>query len=220
MEYSFLFLIVGTMAIGCGVTFYVNKQLNDNAQVRNSLGITGAQAAREMLAYYGIYEVPIKAGGQQQDYFDPRSNAITLSPKSYNATSINALATACHEAGHACQYAQGYTPMKIRGAIIPAANACSNLWVFVLLIGIAMNVIPVIWVAIGLYAAVVLFQLVTLPVEFNASSRALQYMSTIGLPQSDIAKSAGVLRACAMTYVGAALISILQLLYLVGVRSK
>lgn len=216
MDYSYLALIVVTLAIGLGAQAYVSSKLNKYSTVPNSLGITGAQAAQQMLSYYGITDVSIRPGGAGQDFFDPRNNSITLSPEAYGATSITSLATACHEVGHACQYAFGYTPMKIRGAIVPVANVASNAWIFLLLIGIFLNMAGLVWAAIIMYAVVVLFQLATLPVEFDASRRAMAYMQSISLPQSEQKGSFDVLRACALTYLAAALTSILQLLWLLG----
>ena len=120
--------------------------------------------------------------------------------------------------GHACQYAQGYAPMKIRGALVPVVNLASNAWIFLLMLGIFMQITQLTTLAIVMYAAVVIFQLVTLPVEFNASQRAMAYMNTTGLPQAEQTGSFNVLRACALTYVAAALTSILQLLWLLGQR--
>lgn len=216
MDYSYLALIVVTLAIGLGAQAYVKGKLTKYSTVQNSRGITGAQAGQQMLAYYGITGVVIKPGGAGQDFFDPRTNSITLSPEAYGTTSITALATACHEVGHACQYAFDYTPMKIRHAIVPVANAASNAWIFLLMIGIFMNLVGLVWAAIIMYAVVVLFQLATLPVEFNASRRAMAYMQSIGLPQGEQKGSFDVLRACALTYLAAALTSILQLLWLLG----
>lgn len=216
MDYSYLALIVVTLAIGLGAQAYVNAKLSKYSTVPNSLGITGAQAAQQMLGYYGITGVAIKPGAHGEDFFDPRSNSITLSPEAFNATSITSLATACHEVGHACQYAFDYTPMKIRSAIVPVANVASNAWIFLLLIGIFLNMVGLVWAAIIMYAVVVVFQIATLPVEFNASRRAMAYMQSIGLPQAEQKGSFDVLRACALTYLAAALTSILQLLWLLG----
>lgn len=213
---GYLLLIVVTLVIGLGATAYVNGRLKKYSHVPNSLGITGAQAAQQMLSYYGIGTVSVHRGGEGQDFFDPRTNSVTLSPESFDGRSVTALATACHEVGHACQYAQDYTPMKVRGAIVPAVNLASNAWIFLLMLGIFMNIAGLTTLAIVMYAVVVLFQLVTLPVEFNASRRAMVYMDTIGLPQSEQRGSFDVLRACALTYVAAALTSILQLLWLLG----
>lgn len=215
-DYSYLMLIVVTLIIGFGAQGYVNHKLNKYQNVPISNGLTGAQCAMQMLEYYGIDNVVVQPGGPGQDFFDPRTNSVTLSPEAYNGRSVTATATACHEVGHACQYAADYTPMKVRSAIVPAANAASNLWIFLLMIGIFMNMLGLIWAAIIMYAVVVLFQLVTLPVELNASRRAMAYMGSIGLPASEQKGSFDVLRACAFTYLAAALTSILQLLWLLG----
>ncbi len=213
---SYLMLIIVTLIIGMGATGYVNSQLSKYSRRGVSNGLTGAEAARQMLAYYGISNVAVQCGGKGQDFFDPRTNSITLSPEAYHGSSITATATACHEVGHACQYAEGYEPMKIRGSLVPVVNFASNAWMFLLLIGIAMQLMQLQTLAIIMYACVVLFQVVTLPVEFNASRRAMTYMDTIALPQEEQKGAFSVLRACALTYVAAALTSILQLLWLLG----
>ena len=217
---GYLLLILVTVAIGLGAQAYVNSQLRKYSAVGISNGLTGAQCAAQMLGYYGISSVSIHPGAEGQDFFDPRTNSVTLSPGAYQGRSITATATACHEVGHACQYASGYTPMKIRGAIVPVANVASNLWVFLLIIGIMMNLAGLTLAAIIMYAVVVLFQLVTLPVEFNASRRAMAYMGQIGLPAAERDGAWRVLRACALTYVAAALTSVLQLLWLLGQRRE
>jgi len=216
MTYSYALLVVVTLIIGLAAQGYVNNRLKKYSQVPNSSRLTGAHTASWMLAFYGITNVEIRRGGPGQDFFDPRSNSVTLSPEAYDSTSVTATATACHEVGHACQYAFGYTPMKVRGAIVPVANMASNAWIFLLMIGIFMNLAGLVNLAIIMYAAVVLFQLVTLPVEFNASQRAMAYMGSIGLPAPEQKGAFDVLRACAFTYVAAALTSILQLLWLLG----
>ena len=213
---SYLLLIAVTLVIGLGATWYVNSQLKKYTKVPISNGLTGADAASRMLAFYGISGVEVRRGGHGQDFFDPRSNTVTLSPEAYDGRSITATATACHEVGHAYQYAEGYAPMKIRGVIVPAVNLASNAWIFLLMLGIIMNIAQLTTLAVIMYAVVVVFQLVTLPVEFNASSRAMTYMNTIGLPQAEQGGAYAVLRACALTYVAAALTSILQLLWLLG----
>ena len=213
---SYLLLIAVTLVIGLGATWYVNSQLKKYTKVPISNGLTGADAARRMLAFYGISGVEVRRGGHGQDFFDPRSNTVTLSPEAYDGRSITATATACHEVGHAYQYAQGYAPMKIRGALVPVVNLASNAWIFLLLLGVFLQMAQLTMLAIVMYAAVVVFQLVTLPVEFDASRRAMVYMGSTGLPQSEQAGSFSVLRACALTYVAAALTSILQLLWLLN----
>ena len=220
MSYGYVSLVLVTLLIGCGATWWVNSRLRKYSRVPTATGLTGAQATQRMLEYYGIYNVSIRRGREGDDYFDPKTNSITLGPDAYDARTVTAIATACHEVGHACQYAEGYTPMKIRGAIVPVANIASNAWIFILILGIILNWAGLVNFAIILYAAVVLFELVTLPVEFNASNRALTYMSTTGLPASEQAGAKSVLQACALTYVASALTSILQLLWLIGQRDN
>jgi len=215
---SYWFLIIITLAIGMGASGYVKSQLTKYSKVRSSSGLTGAQAAERMLRANGVVGVQVKRGNEGQDHFDPRTNSIALSPSVYDQSTVTAYATACHEVGHACQFAQGYAPLKWRTALWPLANAASNLWMFVLLAGIFLYMNQLIDVAIVMYAAVVLFQLVTLPVEFNASHRAMDYMKSIAMPEGEVAGSFSVLRACALTYVAAALASLLQLVYLLGLR--
>ena len=219
MSMSYLMLIILTLIIGVGAQAWVNGALRKYSKRPIASGKTGAQAAHEMLRYYGL-DIPVQMGGEGQDFFDPRTNSITLSPSSYHESNITALATACHECGHACQYAQNYFPMRFRSALVPVVNTCSNIWVVILIAGIALNLAGLTWLAIGLYAMSVVFALVTLPVEFNASNRAIAYMDSIGLAQKEIRGSKSVLRACAFTYVAAMLSSLLQLLYLIGTQDR
>jgi hypothetical protein len=215
---GYYLVIIVTLVIGGAATAYVNSQLKKYSKVPSSSGITGAQAAELMLRNQGVSGVKVYCGKEGQDHFDPRSNTISLSPSVYNYASVTAYATACHEVGHACQFAEGYAPLKVRSAIVPAVNLASNGWVFVLIAGIVLNSLGLVNLAIVLYAVVVLFQIVTLPVEFNASHRAMDYMKSIGLPQGEVAGSFSVLRACALTYVAAALASVLQLVWLLSQR--
>lgn len=217
---SYMTFIILTLAIGGIATWRVNSALKKYSKVSSSRGVTGAEMAHMMLSAHGVPGVRVYCGAEGQDHFDPRSNSISLSPSVYNGRSITAVATACHEVGHACQFAQGYVPMKIRGALVPAVNLASNAWIFLLMIGIFLYINEFITLAIVMYAAVVLFQLVTLPVEFDASKRAMNYLSYSGGAQAELSGSSKVLRACAFTYVAAALTSILQLLWLLGQRQE
>ena len=212
-------LIIVTLLLGLGASGYVNSQLKTYSKVPSTSGLTGAQAAERMLRAHGVTGVVVQCGNEGQDHFDPRTNSISLSPSVYNQSTVTAYATACHEVGHACQFAQGYMPLKLRTAIWPVANLASNVWIFVLFAGIFLYMNQLIDIAIIMYAAVVLFQIVTLPVEFNASRRAMDYMKSIAMPQGEVAGSSTVLRACALTYVAAALASLLQLVYLLGLRN-
>lgn len=217
---SYILLIVVTLAIGFGAQAYVNSQIKKYSLVPNLTRMTGYQVATGMLAYYDVSGVEVRMGGRGQNFFNPKDNSITLDPESFNGTSITATATACHEVGHACQYAQGYTAMKVRSALVPVVNFTSNTWIFIFLIGVVLNLAGLVNLAIIFYAFAVLFQVVTLPVEFDASKRALAYMGSTGLPETERIGSWNVLRACALTYVAAALVSVLQLLYLIGTREE
>ena len=217
MQLSYWMVVIVTLAIGLGASAYVKSQLKKYSQVRSSSGLTGAQAAQLMLQRNGVQGVTVKCGAEGQDHFDPRNNTISLSPSVFSNASVTAYATACHEVGHACQFATDYSPLKIRSAIVPVVNFASNIWFIILIVGIFLNIAGMINVAIIMYAVVVVFQLVTLPVEFNASNRAMNYMKSIGLPQVEVDGAFSVLRACALTYVAAALASVLQLLYLLSI---
>ncbi len=217
-SYSYLLLILVTLLIGGGVQYYVNRQIKKYTHVPVSTRMNGYQVAVGMLDYYGVKGVDVRLGRAGENFFNPKDNSITLDPSSYNGTSITATATACHEVGHACQFAQGYAPMKVRSALVPVVSFASNSWMFILLIGIMLNVAGLIDLAIVFYAFAVLFQIVTLPVEFDASHKALTYMETTGLPGGERAGAWSVLRACALTYVAAALVSVLQLVYLLSMR--
>jgi len=221
---SYWMLIIVTLVIGMAASGYVNSQLKKYQKVPSSSGITGREAAERMLAAHGVTGVQVRRGAEGQDHFDPRTNSISLSPSVYDYSTVTAYATACHEVGHACQFAQGYMPLKMRSAIWPVANLASSIWFIVFLIGLFMVSTTIggvmIDIAIVMYACVVLFQIITLPVEFNASHRAMDYMKSIGMPEAEAAGSFSVLRACALTYVAAALASLLQLVYLLGMRNN
>lgn len=220
MDPLYILLIVATLAIGLGATAYVNKQIKKYHAVPGSLGLTGAQMAHQMLSAHGITNVAVRRGGPDENHFDPRTNSIALDPKVFDGTSVTALATACHEVGHACQFAESYVPLKIRSALVPAVNLCSNLWIFLFIGGLLLNLAGLYFLAIIMYAVAVVFQLVTLPVEFNASSRAMTYLGSLGIMQQEQTGAYNVLRACALTYVAAALTSIMQLLYLLSARNS
>ena len=214
----YLLLIIVTLGLGLGTQALINAQYKKWDKVYSHSGLTGAEAARRMLDSHGLYDVPISiTTGRLSDNFDPRKNCLNLSQSVYGSYSVASIAIACHEAGHAVQHNLGYTPIKVRTAIFPVVNFASNAWIVVLLIGIAMNLMDMVWVAVGLYALVVLFQLVTLPVELNASNRAMTYISDSLAMSAEQDKGArSVLTAAALTYVAAALASLLQLLYLVA----
>lgn len=199
----------------------VKRAFRRYSSVHAMCGMTGAQAAARLLQLNGITDVQIRQiGGTLTDYYDPKNKEICLSGDVYNATSVAAIGVACHEAGHACQHAQGYAPLKIRNAAIPATRIGSSLGIPLVLLGMVFTWRPLIMVGIVLCALVALFQLLTLPVEFNASRRALQTIeSNQFLTEQEYRGAKKVLTAAALTYVAAlasALATLLRLLLLAG----
>ena len=210
-------VMILTLIIGGGAQLYVTSQLRKYSHVPSSYGVTGAEMARRMSVDKGISHVGILRGGPNQDFFDPRSNSVTLGTEAYGQYSITAIATAVHEMGHASQYAEGYAFMKFRSALVPVVNFCSNAWMIIFMLGLLMGAAggtTLMKVGIIMFAAVLLFQLVTLPVEFDTSRRGLAYLQATGMNQAELSGAYSVLRACALTYVAAALTALLQLLYM------
>lgn len=200
------------LCLGLFASGMAKRKLSKYGKVAISNGNSGAESASEMLAYHNVQGVKFLRGGNDQDFFDPRSNSITLSPQSFSSRSVTATAVACHEAGHACQYAQDYFPIKFRNSLVPVVNFASNAWLIILLLGVFLNVAGLVYVAIIVFALVLLFQLATLPVEFNASSRAIAYMKNLNLTDEEMKGAKSVLRSCAFTYVVSALMALLQLI--------
>ncbi|MBO4877439.1 MAG: zinc metallopeptidase [Ruminococcus sp.] len=196
-------------------------------KISNSRGLTGAEVARRILDANGLHEVKIEhIPGNLTDHYDPRDNTVRLSDTVYGSTSVAALGVAAHECGHVCQHAENYAPIVIRSKIVPAASVCSRLWYFVLLAGIlltylANRISPVIYIAIIMFAAVVVFQIVTLPTEFNASNRALKTLESDAiLDSAEIPAARKVLTAAAMTYVASLVTSLIQLFRLLSMVSR
>ncbi len=207
-------VMILTIVIGGGAQLYVSVQLKRYSRVSCSWGVTGAAIARRMASDNGISQIGINHGGPNQDFYDPRTRSVTLGTESYGHTSITAVATAVHEVGHACQHAQGYAFMRFRSALVPVVNLASNAWIIIFVIGLFTGLTGLVQLGIILFAAVLLFQLVTLPVEFDASRRGLAYLKACGMGKAELSGASKVLRACAFTYVAAALTALIQLLYL------
>jgi len=186
-------------------------------RVRSACGLTGADVAQRILHYAGITDVRIaRVSGNLTDHYNPKTKEVALSDSVYGSSSLAAIAVAAHECGHVIQHANAYAPLSIRTMLVPVANFGSGASWFVIIAGIIFSIQPLITAGIVLFSFAVLFQLVTLPVEFNASSRALRILQETGILGSHEGKDAGkVLRAAALTYVAAAAASILQLLRLV-----
>jgi Zn-dependent membrane protease YugP len=206
--------ILAVMVVTIWAQVQVSHNFNVYSQIRNRRGISGAQAAEAVLRAHGVNDVGIEyVDGRLTDHYDPRDNTIYLSREVYYSTSIASVGVASHEAGHAVQYAEGYTPVRIRSAIIPAAKIGWQFSFILILVGIFLYSQTWFGVGVILFAITTFFQLMTLPVEFNASSRALATISGQQLLDEDeLVGARKVLRAAALTYVAALLTSLVQLL--------
>lgn len=198
----------------------VKGTFNKYSQLRSMSGMNGAQVAQRVLQAAGIYDVQVRhVSGSLTDHYDPRTKTVNLSDPVYNATSVAALGVAAHECGHAIQHAKSYAPLSIRSALVPIANFGSMLAWPVILIGLLFNTRSsglIIDIGILLFSAAVLFQLVTLPVEFDASRRALVMLRTQGiLADDELRYTRRVLKSAALTYVASAAAAILQLLRII-----
>ena len=198
----------------------VNRTFQKYSRIRSHSGMTGREAAERLLHANGIYDVTVQhVAGNLTDHYDPRNKTLNLSDSTYASTSVAAIGVAAHECGHAVQHANGYAPLKIRGSLVPVANFGSTLaWPLILIGFLIQGNASELLINRGilLFSAAVLFQIVTLPVEFNASSRALKSLETNGiLYTEEVADTRKVLRAAALTYVASAASAILQLLRLI-----
>lgn len=207
-------LLIPVMILSLWAQVQVSGNFRRYSAVNNRRRLTGAQAAEAVLHAHGVYDVPIRpCRGNLTDHYDPRDNTIYLSDSVYNAPTIAAVGVAAHEAGHAVQYAENYGPVRLRGAIIPATQIGSKFSFILLIIGMVLYSQTLFLAGILLFSLTTLFQLVTLPVEFNASARAVAAIEDQGLLEGDeVGGAKKVLRAAAMTYVAALLMSALQLL--------
>ena len=207
-------LVLPVFLLSIWAQFQVSGNFRRYNAVNNRRRLTGAQAAEAVLHAHGVYDVPIRpCGGNLTDHYDPRDNTIYLSQSVYHSPTIAAVGVAAHEAGHAVQYAEGYGPVRLRGAIIPATQLGSKFSFILLMIGMVLYSQTLFLAGILLFSLTTVFQLVTLPVEFNASARAIETIEGQGLLEGDeIGGAKKVLRAAAMTYVAALLMSALQLL--------
>lgn len=201
--------------------FKVSSTTSKYLRVNASKGYTGEQVARTILNSNGLHNVSIEmVTGHLTDHYDPRSNTVRLSQDIYYGTSITSISVAAHECGHAIQHAKGYVPLNFRSALVPIVNFSSNISWLLIALGFIMRG-PFLEIGIILFAASVLFQIVTLPVEFNASSRAIVQLNNLGIvDKRESNQSRKVLTAAALTYVAAALTSVLQLLRLLAIANR
>lgn len=216
-----LLCFIVPMIIGFAIQGWLRKTFAANSQKPVATGKTGADVAREILDRNGLHDVPVSVsnGGPLSDHYDPRKRGVFLSETVFSGRSVAATAVAAHEVGHALQHETGYVPMKARAAIFPIAAFGSQAWFFLLIVGFFLQLSGLIVAALVIFAFAVLFQLVTLPVEFNASRRAAAQLDSLGLVTTST-EAAGVqqtLKAAAMTYVAGALASVAQLLYFLAI---
>lgn len=218
MFFDPLYLLVALpgLALSMWASFKVKSTFKRYSEVRSRSGLSGAEAARELLRLRGVRDVRVEpVEGFLSDHYDPGARVLRLSPDVYNGTSLASLGVAAHEAGHALQHATGYGPLKFRSWVVKPAMLGSNLGMYVLMGGLMLNISGLIWVGIVMFSAFVIFTLITLPVEFNASSRAVEALQGAGMITAQEAPGTkAVLNAAALTYVAAAISAVLQLLYL------
>jgi len=219
---TFLIAFIVPMVIGFWAQHRVKSTFARNLEVPVANGMTGSQVARRILDANGLNEVPIEeTPGSLSDHYDPRSKSVHLSPEVFRGVSIASTSVAAHEVGHALQHAQAYAFFKFRSAMFPAVQFASNIWVLFLIGGIFFQITGFIVLAIALYSIAVLFQIVTLPVEFDASSRAKRQLNDLGLVvASEGAGVKSVLSAAAWTYVAGALAAVAILLYYLSLLSN
>lgn len=217
LELSPFVLAIVAFVISLAAQINVNSTFNKFSKVGNRKGLTGAQAARIILDRNGLYNVSIEhISGNLSDHYDPRANVVRLSDSTYNSTSVAAVGVAAHECGHAIQHAENYSPVKLRMGLVRITNTASSVSYFLVLAGFLFEISGLIFLGAGFFAVVALFQLVTLPVEFDASRRAMAILSSgVLYDEKEVSGARKVLTAAALTYVAALVTSILYLLRLI-----
>lgn len=213
---TYILILIGVL-LSLAASAMVRSTFSRYSSVRSASGLTGAQVAERILAYAGVRDVTVQhIAGNLTDHYNPKTKSVGLSDTVYGSNSVAAIAVAAHECGHVIQHANSYAPLSMRSALVPVANFGSGVSWVLLLAGIMFSMPPLITIGIVLFSAAVLFQIVTLPVEFNASRRALHILEETGILGSSEGQSAKkVLRAAALTYVASAAAAILQLLRLI-----
>lgn len=215
-------ILIPAMIFALFAQINVKSTFNKYSRKNNSRGLTGAEIARQILDANGLYNVRIEhISGSLTDHFSPNENVVRLSDDVYGKLTIASAGVAAHEVGHAIQHSVGYAPIKIRNAIIPVTQIGSSISMPIFIIGIALSFKPLVTAGILLFSAVVFFQLITLPVEFNASRRALNTLESKNILEGDELKgSAKVLRAAAMTYLAGLFSSLASLIRLIAISNR
>ena len=222
--WTYIVLVLPAVIFAMWASSNVNSTFKKYSRVMSKSGYTANDVVRNILNAYGLYHVRIEhVGGDLTDHYDPKANVIRLSDTVDGKSSAAAIGVAAHEAGHAVQYAKNYAPIKVRSAIIPLCNLGSTLAVPLVILGFLLSFYPLCYIGIIAFAMATVFQLVTLPVEFNASRRALAILTNADMPKEDIEASRKVLTAAALTYVAALAVSLanpLRLIVLVNGRRR
>ena len=212
-----IIIMIPAILLGLIVQIRLSTTYSRYSKVQSRTGMTGYTAARRILDAAGLRHVPIECiQGELTDHFDPRSNVLRLSNGVYNSSSVAAIGVAAHECGHAIQYAEEYTPMKVRGALVKVTNFSSSISMFIVILGLIFSFRELALVGVALFSVVVLFQLVTLPVEFNASRRAVKILNGY-MDREELSGVKSVLSAASMTYVAALVSAIFQLIRLLAI---
>lgn len=219
---TYLLLVLPCIILSLWASMNVKSTFNKYSQKHASKSITGAEAARRVLLSHGVSSVRVeRISGHLTDHFDPRANVIRLSEQVYDSTSIAAIGVACHEAGHAVQHATDYAPIKLRSAVIPITNIGSRLAMPLIFIGILLSYLgnfsyTIVYIGIACFALTLLFELITLPVEFNASNRAIKAIKEYAiLTPTEITGAKKTLQAAALTYIAAAAVTLAQIIRLI-----
>ncbi len=227
IDWMYVVLVLPAVILSILASARVNSTFKKYSSVHNRAGLTGAEVARRILYENGLYDVKIeKTHGHLTDHYDPRTNTVRLSESTYDSTSSSAIGVCAHEVGHAIQHAKGYIPLKIRNAIVPATNIGAKLSIPLILIGILLSTLgeAFAWIAyagVACFSLCLVFQLLTLPTEFNASRRALKSISEGGyLTREETVGAKRVLSAAAMTYVAALAVTFAQFLRLLLIVAR
>jgi uncharacterized protein len=217
-DFNYLLVMLPGLLLSMWASFKVKSTFHRYSQIRPRSGLSGAEAARELLRLNGVRDVRVEpVEGFLSDHYDPSAKVLRLSPDVYEGRSLSALGVAAHEAGHALQDANHYAPLSFRSLVVKPAMFGSNLGMYLVMGGLMVNVSGLVWVGIIMFSAFVLFTLVTLPVEFNASNRAVAVLERSGMITSqEVTGTRKVLNAAALTYVAAAIGAVVQLLYLLS----
>ncbi len=216
---KYMMFMLPAMLVGMWAQIKLMSAYGRYSRVGLMSGLTGAEAAREILDRAGLRDVPVnEIGGQLTDHYDPRKRALCLSSNNFHGNSVAAVGVAAHEAGHALQHQAAYAPLQLRMALVPVTQFASYAWIGIMMLGMFLGLAKLIWLAIAVFTVMMIFQLVTLPVEFDASRRAKEQLLRLGIVRSDESPGVSkVLNAAGLTYVAALVSSVMQLLYFLSI---